>query len=239
MSSLAIQGQKTVAVELVQQLGWSVPDWIIIPSRNLEITTALGRGVLMMKELGLVNRLPRIACVCEEESNPFHRSDLSGFMCGESITVHGDPSNSIAVEDPVNRERAAKLLCAFGGVVEQIDREDLASAVAIAGRAESECLPQTVKALAALSRLVHRGEIRATDRAVVIAVGQESNASLHDRSSKGTPPCPLSGRCSSRSSCRLQGRWGLDYPCLGPEIGDVWSSCFQRVGADVVMGTDG
>jgi len=207
MSSLAIQGQKTVAVELVQQLGWSDLDWIIILSRNLEITTALGRGFLMMKELGLVNRLPRIACVCEEESNPFHRSDLSGFMCGESITVHGDTSNSIAVEDPVSRERAAKLLCAFGGVVEQIDREDLASAVAIAGRAESECLPQPVKALAALSRLVHRGEIRATDSAVVIAVGQESNASLHDRSSKGTPPCLADAAVDLPADSEAVGAW--------------------------------
>lgn len=189
MSSLSLQGQKTVAVELVQQLVWSVPDWIIVPSRNLEITTALGRGFLVMKELGLVNCLPRIACVCEEESDPFHRSNLSGFMCGESITVHWNPSNSIEIEDSVSRERAAKLLCAFDGVVEQIDREDLASAAAMVGRAESECSPQTVKALTALSGLVHRGEVRATDRVVVIAVGQESNASLHDRSSKDAPPC--------------------------------------------------
>lgn len=178
MGSLAIQGQKTIAVELVQQLGWSDPDWIILPSGNLEITTALGRGFLVMKERGLVNRLPRIACVCEEESNPFHRSDLSGFMCGESITVRGAPSNSIEIEEPVSRERAAKLLCAFDGVVEQIGRADLVSAVAMAGGAGSECLPPTAKALAALSRLVHRGDIRATARVVVIAVGRESNANL-------------------------------------------------------------
>jgi len=187
--ALRIEGEKTVAVELVQQLGWSVPDWIIVPLGNLEITTALGRGFLLMKELGLIDRLPRIACVCEEKSNPFNRNDLSRFRCDEPITVHGGTSYSIEIEDPVSCERAAKLLCAFGGVVEQIDREDLASAVAMAGRAESECSSQTVKALAALSRLVHRGEIRATDRVVVIAVGRESNANLHGRSSQDAPPC--------------------------------------------------
>ncbi len=63
MNSLRIEGQKTVSIELVQQLDWEVTDVIIIPGRNLGNVTALGKGFLLMKELGMINSFPRIVCV--------------------------------------------------------------------------------------------------------------------------------------------------------------------------------
>src|SRR6266480_2811134 len=62
MNSLRIEGQKTVAIELVQQFDWEVPDWVIIPGGNLGNVSALGGGFLLMRELGIISRLPRIAC---------------------------------------------------------------------------------------------------------------------------------------------------------------------------------
>ena len=69
MNSLRIEGQKTVAIEMVQQFDWEVPDWVVIPGGNLGNVSALGAGFLMMQELGLIQKLPRI-CVAQAEPPP-------------------------------------------------------------------------------------------------------------------------------------------------------------------------
>ena len=80
MNSLRIEGQKTVGIEIVQQFDWQVPDWIIIPVGNLGNISALGKGFLMMQELGLIDQLPRLVAAQAERANPFYRSYLSGFQ---------------------------------------------------------------------------------------------------------------------------------------------------------------
>ena len=72
MNSLRIEGQKTVAIELVQQFNWEVPDWVVIPGGNLGNVSALGKGFLMMRDLGLIQKLPRIAVAQAENANPLY-----------------------------------------------------------------------------------------------------------------------------------------------------------------------
>ena len=72
MNSLRIEGQKTVAIELVQQFDWEVPDWVVIPGGNLGNVSALGKGFLMMRDLGLIQKLPRIAVAQAENANPLY-----------------------------------------------------------------------------------------------------------------------------------------------------------------------
>jgi threonine synthase len=79
MNSLRIEGQKTVSIELVQQFDWEVPDWVIIPGGNLGNVSALGKGFLLMREVGLITRLPRLVCAQAERANPLYRSYLTGF----------------------------------------------------------------------------------------------------------------------------------------------------------------
>ena len=79
MNSLRMEGQKSMAIEIVQQFNWEVPDWIIIPVGNLGNVSAIGKGFLMMKELGLIGRLPRIACAQTERANPFYLSYQNDF----------------------------------------------------------------------------------------------------------------------------------------------------------------
>src|SRR5204863_7279545 len=73
MNSLRIEGQKTVAIEILQQFDCEVPDWIVIPGGNLGNVHALGRGFLMMLELGVIQRLPRIAVAQPARANPLSR----------------------------------------------------------------------------------------------------------------------------------------------------------------------
>ena len=69
-----------MGIEIVQQFDWEVPDWIILPSGNLGNVRALGNGLLMMRDLGLINRLPRIVCAQAENANPLYRSYQTGLQ---------------------------------------------------------------------------------------------------------------------------------------------------------------
>src|SRR6476620_12535225 len=79
MNSLRIEGQKTVSIEPVQQFDWEVPDWVVIPGGNLGNVSALGKGFLLMHDLGLIQKLPRIAVAQAENANPLYRSFQTGF----------------------------------------------------------------------------------------------------------------------------------------------------------------
>ncbi|MCD6554492.1 MAG: threonine synthase [Anaerolineae bacterium] len=169
MNSLRIEGQKTVGIEIVQQLGWEVPDWVIIPAGNLGNVSALGRGFLMMKELGLIDRLPRIAAAQAANANPLYLSYLAGFRKHQPVIAQKTLASAIQIGAPVSYERAVKVLRAFEGVVEQASEDELANAAARADRAGLYCCPQTGVALAALFKLMERQEVLPEHRVVVIS----------------------------------------------------------------------
>jgi threonine synthase len=169
MNSLRMEGQKTVGIEIVQQFDWEVPDWIVIPAGNLGNVSALGRGLLMMKELGLIDRLPRIACAQAANANPLYLSYLTGFREYRAMPAAKTLASAIQIGAPVSYERAVKVLHSFDGVVEQASEDELANAAACADRAGLYCCPQTGVALAVLRKLVARGEILPQHRVIVIS----------------------------------------------------------------------
>lgn len=169
MNSLRIEGQKTVAIELVQQFDWQVPDWIIIPCGNLGNVSALGKGLLLMKELGLIDRLPRIACAQAQNANPFYLSYETGFEEYSPVMAKPTLASAIQIGNPVSYERAVKALQACDGVVEQVTEDELANAAARADRTGSYACPHTGVALAALFKLVDRGVIEKDQRVIVIS----------------------------------------------------------------------
>ncbi|MFQ6101388.1 MAG: threonine synthase [Anaerolineae bacterium] len=169
MNSLRIEGQKTVGIEIVQQFDWQVPDWIVIPVGNLGNVSALGKGLLMMKELGLIDRLPRIACAQTERANPLYLSYLTGFEEYRPVKAQKTLASAIQIGDPVSYERAVKVLGAFDGIVEQVSEDELANAAARADRTGMYCCPHTGVALAVLFKLIECGEVKPSDRVVVIS----------------------------------------------------------------------
>jgi len=169
MNSLRMEGQKTVGIEIVQQFDWEVPDWIVIPVGNLGNVSALGKGFLMMKELGVIDRLPRIACAQSEKANPLYLSFLTGFREYHPVKAQKTLASAIQIGDPVSYERAVKVLRQFEGVVEQASEDELANAAARADRTGMYCCPHTGVALAVLFKLVERGIIRSDQRVIVIS----------------------------------------------------------------------
>jgi threonine synthase len=169
MNSLRIEGQKTVGIEIVQQFDWQVPDWIVIPVGNLGNVSALGKGLLMMKELGLIDKLPRIACAQAERANPLYLSYQTGFEEYRPVAARKTLATAIQIGDPVSYERAVKALRLVDGIVEQASESELANAAARADRTGMYCCPHTGVALAVLFKLIERSEIRPSDRVVVIS----------------------------------------------------------------------
>jgi len=169
MNSLRIEGQKTISIELVQQFDWEVPDWIIIPGGNLGNVSALGKGFMMMRELGLIAKLPRIACAQAQRANPLYQSYLKGFADFQPMQAKPTLASAIQIGHPVSVQKAIGTLKAFNGVVEQASEDELANAAAWSDRTGLFNCPHTGVALAALFKLAQKGEIAKDDRVVVIS----------------------------------------------------------------------
>jgi threonine synthase len=169
MNSLRIEGQKTVGMEIVQQFDWDVPDWIVIPGGNLGNVSALGKGLLEYHALGLIDRLPRIACAQAENANPFYTSYRSDFEKFEPIEARSTLASAIQIGNPVSHERAAAMIRRFDGVVEQASEQELVDATVEADATGLFNCPHTGVALAVLKKLLARGVIQRSDRVVVIS----------------------------------------------------------------------
>jgi threonine synthase len=169
MNSLRLEGQKTIAIEIIQQFDWEVPDWVVIPGGNLGNVSALGSGFLMLYELGLIRRLPRIAVAQAERANPLYLAYTRGFDRFEPVYARSTLATAIRIGNPVSYERAVRTLLRFDGVVEQATENELADAAARADLTGMFNDPHTGVALAVLEKLVANRTIAANQRVVVIS----------------------------------------------------------------------
>jgi threonine synthase len=205
MNSLRIEGQKTVGIEIVQQLDWEVPEWIVIPGGNLGNVSALAKGLDMMVELGLVSRRPRIVCAQAQAANPLYLSYKTGFRVFEPIAARPTLASAIQIGNPVSIEKAIDALQRYDGIVEQASEPEIAEACAHADRTGLFNCPHTGVALAATRKLVERGTIRKGDRVVVISTAHglkfvDAKVRYHSQTLEGivselpNPPIDLPAR---------------------------------------------
>lgn len=169
VNPLRIEGQKTISFEIVQQFDWEVPDWVIVPGGNLGNITAIGLGFLMMRDLGIIEKLPRLACAQAAAANPLYLSYLNGFETFEPVVAEQTMASAIQIGSPVSAPKAIRILKEFDGVVEQATESELAEAAARADRTGLFTCPQTGVALAALLKLVDAGTIRPAERVILIS----------------------------------------------------------------------
>ncbi|MEM7179732.1 MAG: threonine synthase [Spirochaetota bacterium] len=169
MNSLRIEGQKTISFEIAQQFGWQIPDWIVIPGGNLGNVSALGNGFLMLKEMGLIEKLPRIALAQAENANPLYRSFLKDFAEFESVEASPTLASAIQIGNPVSIRKAIKTLQQFQGVVADASEEELADASARGDLYGMYNDPHTGVALAAMLKLIDKGTIQKGQKVIVIS----------------------------------------------------------------------
>ncbi|HEY3235444.1 MAG TPA: threonine synthase, partial [Polyangiaceae bacterium] len=186
MNPLRLEGQKTVAMEIVQQFDWHVPDWIVLPSGNLGNAAALYSGFKMMRELGIIARYPRLAVAQAENANPLYRAWIAGKSQVEPVIAKPTQATAIQIGNPVSAARAMRALKEMDGLVEQASEQELADAAARADRTGMYCCPHTAVGLAVLEKLVSRGTILPDHRVVCISTASglkftEFKVRYHDR----------------------------------------------------------
>lgn len=169
MNSLRIEGQKTVGIEIVQQFDWQCPDVFIIPGGNLGNVAALGKGLKMMEELGLLDKKPRIVVAQSERANPLYRAYLKNFESFEPIQAQKTLASAIQIGNPVSYEKAVRTLKEFNGMVLDATEQELADAAALGDKTGMFNCPHTGVALAVLLKMIKAGKIDKSECVVVIS----------------------------------------------------------------------
>mmetsp|Transcript_32495 Transcript_32495/g.103475 ORF Transcript_32495/g.103475 Transcript_32495/m.103475 type:complete len:511 (+) Transcript_32495:255-1787(+) len=169
LNSLRLEGQKTAAIEILQQFNWQVPDWVIIPGGNLGNVYAFYKGFAMCKELGLVDRIPRMVVAQAQNANPLYQAYVNGYENFKPVKAESTFASAIQIGDPVSIDRAILALEACDGIVEEASEEELMDAAARADLTGMFNCPHTGVALAALIKLREKGVIAPSDTTVVVS----------------------------------------------------------------------
>lgn len=166
-----VEGQKTPAFELVEQLEWQVPEHVIVPGGNLANGAALGKGFREMRDLGIISRIPRISVVQAAGANPLVHS-LAANGGEELIPVVAETrASAIRIGNPASFHKAVATIRETGGWVEEASEQEIALAKAQIGAEGIGCEPASAVTLAGLRKLVKRGCIGTSERVVLLLTG--------------------------------------------------------------------
>jgi len=166
-----LEGQKTLAFELLEQLGWEPPDHIIVPGGNLGNSSALGKALLEMRDLGLIQRLPKLSVIQAEGANALVRT-LREAGGKRLVNVRPETrATAIRIGNPASWEKAVKVLQATGGACEQVSEPEIAQAKAEIGAEGIGCEPASAVTLAGLKKLLQQGFVKPDETVVLVLTG--------------------------------------------------------------------
>jgi threonine synthase len=166
-----LEGQKTVAFELVEQLDWRAPDHVIVPGGNLANSSALGKGFIELRDLGLISRLPKISIIQAAGANPLVRTMREN---GGKELVRVNPqtrATAIRIGSPASWRKAVAVLKTTGGACEEVSEEEIATAKAELGADGAGCEPASATTLAGLKKLVKSGFVQPGETVVLVLTG--------------------------------------------------------------------
>jgi threonine synthase len=167
-----IEGQKSIGIELMDQRGWKVPDWIVLPGGNLGNVSALGKGLRELKQIGILDKLPRIAVVQAAGAAPFYELFRTRFQGAfRPVAKPETLATAIRIGDPVSWPKARFEIESSNGVVEMATEQEIADAKAVIGRCGIGCEPASAASVAGLKKLVAAGVIEPGADVVAILTG--------------------------------------------------------------------
>jgi len=166
-----LEGQKTPAFEMIEQLEGQVPEHVIVPGGNLANGAALGKGFREMHQIGLIPRVPKISVVQAVGANPLYRSWHENG--GESLepVLADTRASAIQIGNPASWKKTVEVLRSTGGWVEQATEQEIALAKAQIGAEGVGCEPASAVTLAGLKKFVAQGKITREERVVLLLTG--------------------------------------------------------------------
>ena len=189
LNPFRLEGQKTIMYRVLEGLNWVVPDWIIVPGGNLGNAGAFGKAFIELRDLGLVDRLPRLAVINATGANTlyelFHQRGVR-FSDGAfdqkavdayyaQMSAEGRQAQTVAsaieIGRPVNLPKALRSLESMNGVVRQVPDGEIMDGKALVGRYGYGCEPASGASIAGLRLLLEENLIAPDDLIVCILTG--------------------------------------------------------------------
>jgi threonine synthase len=165
-----LEGQKTIVLELLQQLGWEPPDWIVLPAGNLGNTAAFGKALAEARTWGLISRVPRLAAVQARGAAPFALGFADGFATRHRVKAE-TVATAIRIGDPASWDRAVRAIRETRGVVLTASDAEILEAKAAVDASGVGCEPASAASVAGVRALVRSKMIGPGDRVVAVLTG--------------------------------------------------------------------
>ncbi len=170
LNPIRLEGQKTIIIHALEQLGWEIPNWFVLPGGNLGNTTAFGKALYELRSFGIIDKVPRLAVIQAENANPFYRAYKKGFKEFEPVKAE-TIATAIRIGNPVNYEKARRSIEFTNGVVEQVSDTEVMNAKATLDRLGIGCEPASAASLAGALKLRKKGVIKEEDTVVILLTG--------------------------------------------------------------------
>jgi len=186
-----LEGQKTIMFRVLEALDWQVPDWIVVPGGNLGNSSSFGKAFFELKELGLIDRFPRLAVINADGADTLYRlyedqgirwqqgkADLAP-ICRFYDQMDADQrkastiASAIEINRPVNLNKCLRALEWCNGVVRRVSDQEILDAKAQVGAGGIGCEPASAASVAGARLLRQQGEIAPSDRVVCILTGHQ------------------------------------------------------------------
>ncbi len=185
-----LEGQKTVMYRVLEGLRWDVPDWIVVPGGNLGNSSAFGKAFLELKQLGLVDRVPRMAVINAAGANTLFALFRQGLRWNQGkpsldqVQAHyqrldaerrraNTIASAIEINRPVNLTKCLRALAVCDGVVREVSDQEILDAKAQVGAGGLGCEPASAASVAGARLLRQEGVIAPSDRVVCILTGHQ------------------------------------------------------------------
>jgi threonine synthase len=189
-----LEGQKTVAFELMEQLDWQVPDHVIVPGGNLANSSALGKGFMELAQLGLIHSLPKVSIIQAAGANPLVRT-MRENGGRELIRVNPETrATAVRIGNPASWRKAVAVLKHTGGACEDVSEEEIALAKSELGSEGAGCEPASAASLAGLKKLVVSGFVQPGETVVAVLTGhmlKDVDYMLEERAKAVAPESPV------------------------------------------------
>lgn len=176
-----IEGQKTVAYEMMVQCGWKVPDQVVVPGGNMGNSSALGKGFEEMLALGLIDRLPKLNIIQAEGTAPLaklfaglDRNADASALPESALSPVAHPrtlATAIKIGAPVSWRKSLRAVLRSGGHITTVSEQEVADAKAVIGRDGVGCEPASATTVAGIRKLVAAGQIRRGESVVAVLTG--------------------------------------------------------------------
>jgi threonine synthase len=168
-----LEGQKTIVCEILEQRDWRVPDFIVVPGGNLGNVSALGKGLMELKQFGLIEKFPRLAVIQAAGASPFYNMLSSGASAIVPVTQPRTEATAIRIGDPVNWKKALRSIRVTQGLCEAVTDDQIFEAKAALAKDGVGCEPASAATLAGLRKLIQARAIPEGADVVAILTGHQ------------------------------------------------------------------